>query len=860
MYRYRTFPTGANSVRRQVSRIKKHLTFSLLPCHNSHVVSAIRQDITFSLRQLLRSPGFAVAAIVTLALGIGATTAIFSLVDGILLRPLPFPHVDRLVAIQTLEFPPGVAPTNAAAAASLGSSYPSFFEWQRQSRTFESLASYNPTPRLFCKKDGSGARVLNAARVSANLFPTLGVNPVLGRNFSAEEEQPGHRVVILSHELWVSDFNSSPNVIGEMVKISDEPSTVVGVMPAGFQYAVKEPAMFWATFAANAEGRFPPTARRDWDDLSVVGRLKNGVTINQALAELDTIQRGLAQQYSEYRQRSAVAVMPLLNEAVSDVRTPLVFLFISVGVLLLIGCANVAGLLLARANRRRPELALRTALGASRGRVVRQLLVEALLLAIAGGLLGILLAIALLRISPNFIPGDLPRLDHTGLDFRVLAFALALSATTAIVFGLLPAWIMSRRDPANSLRECGLQMTSGRRRNRLHQVLVVVQTALGFTMLIGSGLLIRSLVNVLHIEPGFETTNRIYFDVALTNARYPDPSKVGFYNRLLPELAVLPGVKRVSAGGPLPILSGWSHITDFTITNHPSSADTLPWAAASVTMPGYFETLSIPLVRGRTFTAHDNDPNSARVAIINRALARQYFPGDDPIGKYFTPTFGYTSEPIVPRQIIGIVGDIRNGDSWTPYLPEFFLPYAQNPTQQRPHVVMSVSGDPQSYENIVRRAVARIDPDAPLFEYGTFAEGTQTVAEQSRFEAILVSAFSAVALLLSALGLYAVLSYVVGERIRELGLRMAFGASRSDILRLVLQRAARLALLGVGLGIAASIFTTKLVADLLINVPLLDRTVFLAVTLLLLCVSTLAALAPALRAANVDPVRSLRDQ
>jgi predicted permease len=734
------------------------------------------------------------------------------------------------------------------------------FDWQRLNHSFESLASYNPSPRLFCKKDGSRARVLIGARISANLFPTLGVSPVLGRNFTAEEEQSGHRVVILSHELWVSDFNSSRDVIGEIVRISDEPSTIVGIMPAGFHYAVKEPAMFWATYAANSEGQFPATVRRDWDELNVVGRLKNGISLNQALADLNTIQRSLSQQYSEDSSRSAVALMPLLNEAVSDVRTPLVFLFISVGILLLIGCANVAGLLLARANRRRPELALRTALGASRGRVVRQLLVEALILASGGGMLGILLSTALLRIAPRFTPGDLPRLYNAGLDFRVLAFAIVLSAATAIVFGLLPSWIMSRQDPAHSLRECGLQMTSGRRRNRLHQVLVVAQTALGFTMLIGSGLLIRSLVNVLHIEPGFETHNRLQFDIALTQARYPDPSKVAYFNKLLPELAALPGVERVSAADPLPILMSWSHLTNFTIPDHPSSPDNLPLAVGTVAMPGYFETLSIPLVRGRTFTAHDNDPNSTRVAIINQELARQYFPGEDPMGKYFIPIFEHTTEPIVARQIIGMVGNTRNGDVGTPYLPELFLPYAQYPTHQRPHVVMSVAGDPQNYEDMIRRVVSRIDPDAPVFQYETFVEATDTQAATSRFEAVLVSAFSAVALLLSALGLYAVLSYVVGERIRELGLRMAFGASRSDILRLVLTRAAILALLGVGLGIATSIFTTRLVADLLVNVPLLDRTVFLLVTSLLFGVSMFAALAPALRAASIDPMRSLRDE
>jgi len=367
-------------------------------------------------------------------------------------------------------------------------------------------------------------------------------------------------------------------------------------------------------------------------------------------------------------------------------------------------------------------------------------------------------------------------------------------------------------------------------------------------------------VNVLHIEPGFETHNRLQFDIALTQARYPDPTKVAFYNKLLPELAALPGVERVSAADPLPIVSQWGFSTNFTIANHPSSPDDLPWAIGAVAMTGYFETLSIPLLRGRTFTAHDNDSNSTRVAIINQEFAKQYFPGEDPIGKYFTPILEHASQPIVARQIVGIVGNTRNGDVWTPYRPELFLPYAQNPTHQRARVVMSVSSDPQSYENTVRRVVARIDPDAPVFEYGTFLEAAETQAATSRFEAFLVSAFSAVALLLSVLGLYSVLSYVVGERIRELGLRMAFGASRSDILRLVLQRAAILALLGVGLGISTSIFTTRLVADLLVNVPLLDRKVFFSVTSLLLSVSMLVALAPAVRAAGIDPMRSLRDE
>jgi len=821
--------------------------------------SSLAADVVFAIRQLRRSPGFAASAIITLALGIGATTAIFSLVDGILLRPLPFPNADRLVAVETLEFPPGVASTNIAAANYLQNSYPDYFDWQRQNRTFESLASYNNITRLFSRNDGVGARVLVGGRVSANFFPTIGVAPALGRNFTAEEEQPGQRVAILSHGLWVSDFSSSPAVIGETVKISDEPYTVIGVMPAGFHYPIGSPGSYWSTFSIEAEGNYNIAARRDSNDLSIVGLLKPGVSMRQGLADLNTVQRGLSQLYSEDRLRLAVAVMPLLDEAVADARTHLWFLFASVGVLLLIGCANVAGLLLARANRRRPELAMRTALGASRARVVRQLLVEALLLAIAGGMLGVLFSFALLRIAPRFIPDNLPRLYNASLDFRVLLFAITLSAATAIAFGLLPAWIMSRQDPAHSLRECGPQMTSGRRRNRLHQVLVVAQTALGFTLLIGSGLLIRSLVNVLHIEPGFDTHNRIFFDIALTNKRYPVPGKAVFYDKILPELAALPGVASVGAAHPLPILQEGSS-ANFTIANHPVVPDDTPNAQATIAMPGYFETLSIPLVRGRLFAAHDNIATSPRVAIINQAFARQFFPREDPIGQYITPTFPYTDEPIAPRQIIGIVGDTRVNDLFEPYQAQFFLPYAQDPSHQRPLVVMKVSGDPLSYENAVRKLVARFDPDSPVFSYKTFIEETDIKAAQSRFEAVLISGFSAIALLLSALGLYAVLSYVVSERFRELGLRMAFGASRSDILWLVLGRAAILAGLGIMLGALASTFSTKLVADLLINVKPLDRSVFLIVTLVLLALSLIAALGPALRAATIDPARSLRDE
>jgi len=819
---------------------------------------SVPQDIVFAVRQFRRSPGFTITVVLTLALGIGSTTATFSLVYGILLRPLPFPNSEQLVAIATLEFPPGVAPTNPAGADRIGSSYPNFFDWRQRNHTFDSLASWDQVIRTFSKMNGDGARVIPGARVSANLFSTLGVAPALGRTFIGEEERPGHRVVILSHELWASDFASSPNVIGETVKISDEPSIIVGVMPAGFHFPVGDPVYFWATFAADSEGPAPHTSEREGDQLSIIGRIKKSAGAKQALADLNAIQRSLALQYWENTYRLGVSISPLLEQSVADVRSALSLLLAAVGTILIIGCANVAGLLLARANGRQSEIAIRTALGASRVRVLRQLLVEAFLLALSGGAVGIPMSLALLRIGLRFIPSDVPRLYAVSLDARVLTFAIVLSVATALAFGLIPAWKMSRSDPGYSLRDGGPTTTSGRLRNRVHHALVVVETALGFTLLICSGLLIRSVIKVLVVDPGFNT-HTVAFDVALTKLRYPDPSKVQFYDKLLPQLAALPGVVKVSAVDPLPLHG--PYWTNCTIAGFPTEGWDIPTATDAVVEPGYFETLSIPLVRGRTFDQHDNDAKSAPVAVINQSFARKYFPGKDPIGRYFTPNLDRNpGDPRIARQIVGIVGNTRNGDLSNPYLPEFFLPYAQDTAHLRPEIVMKVSDDPRSYENAVRKTVAAIDKDPPVFAYRTLTADIDAQAAQPRFEAALVSGFAAIALLLSAVGLYAVLSYIVAERIRELGLRMALGASRFHILQLVLRRGLVLACIGTALGALASLFAANLIQDVLYEVKPLDGSVFLIVAAVLLFVSTVAALIPALRAANVDPMRTLRAQ
>jgi predicted permease len=825
------------------------------------MLSTVLQDVTFALRQFRRSPGFAIAAIVTLALGIGATTAIFTLVDGVLLRPLPFPDRDRLVAINTLEFPPGAPTTNPDAGEPIGTSYPNYLDWQRQNHTFGSIAAYQENARLFAKANNEDAQVIPCGRVSANLFLTLGVAPSLGRTFTSEEEQPGHRVVILSHELWVSAFAGSRDVIGQTVKVSDEPSIVVGVMPEGFHYPVNQPALFWATYAANAEGRFPLTSIREDEELHIIGRLKPGVTMTQALADLNTVQRQLAQQYPENRFRPAVLLQPLLSQQVGDIRGVLTLLAASVGVVLLIGCANVAGLQLARAVSRKGEMAVRTALGASRIRVVRQLLIESLLLAIGGGVISCLLSIVFVRVGIRMVPRDIPRVFNVTVDTRVLLFALLLSIATAVIFGLLPAWRVSRSDPAHALRDGGLTMTAGLHRNRLHYALVVAETSLGFALLIGSGLLIKSMLNLAHLDPGFDTEGTLHFDVALSQARYPDPTKVPFYKKLVAEMATVPGVIRVSAGHPMPGSGGGGSWTKFTIPGHTDPPDNLPVCTVHAVMPGYFETVSISLLRGRTFTEHDNLATATPVAVVNRAFVRKYFPNEDPIGRYLTPRFEHSTEPILRRQIIGIVGDTLSGDPWDdPYGPRFFLPYSHYPTHTRPRVIMKVSGDPLSYENTMQAIAKRIDAEALVFDYGTLAGRVRETSVQPRFEAALVSAFAAIALLLSAIGLYAVLAYIVAERMRELALRVAFGGSRSHILGIVLRRALTLSVLGILAGAAASLLAKKLVDGFLFQVQPLDLSTFVTVTLTLLLVSIVAALAPAIRAASVDPMRTLHEQ
>ena len=665
--------------------------------------------------------------------------------------------------------------------------------------TFSSIAAYSTVPRLIAHADGSAGRVLNQTTASANLFATLGVAPMLGRTFNSEDERPGARSALLSHELWVSDFASSPAAVGAIIRISDQPLTVVGVLPAGFQFPVVEPATVFTSAGFDPEALVDPahthqTHQRGGTNFSVIGRLRSGTTLGAAEADLSTIQRALAAQYVEDRLDQATSVVPELETDVGYLRSSFLFLSAAVAALLLIACSNVAGLLLARAVHRAAQQSVRAALGATRRQLLQQLLAEAALISLAASLLGTLLAEGLLRIALAALPADLPRAASITIDARVLAFALLLGALTAVLFGALPAGRGSQANAASVLRS---QSTLNSGSARLQSLLIAGQVALSLTLVVSAALLVQGFVNVLHVDPGIDTEHTLDFGVALTASHYSNPARVAYFHRLLPRLAALPGVRSASAAYPVP-LRWHAHSAPVQVPGLPSTPERMPQAVPTAVEPHYFETLGVPLIAGRTFTPADDDANSAPVAIINQAFQKRYFPTlANPIGHTITPLLwaGAYGLPI-SRQIIGVVGDTRSEDTLLPPNPQMYFPYAQVSFLQRPEVQMRVVGDPAAYQHSVTALVNDMDPAAPIFHFHTFQELRQHTAAQQRFEGLLVSGFAVAAWILSAVGLYALLSYTVVARTREIAIRIAVGARRGHIFRLVIERG----LLPTGLG------------------------------------------------------------
>jgi putative ABC transport system permease protein len=822
------------------------------------LMDRLLQDFRFTVRQWRKNPGFALTTMLTLALGIGATTAIFSLVNTILLRPLAFPQPERLMHV-------GQRPTTST-ATELGPgnvvlSYPDYFDLRSQNHSFEALAAYHDNNYTLT---GAGdPQHIDGFIVSAEFFRVLGVNPALGRGLVADDEKPGARVVVLSHRLWQSSFGANPDIVGHAINIDSRSYTVVGVMPKDFSFPIQnpEPAL-WTSLADDAVdpgGDQPMTIQRGAHMLDAIGRLKPGVTPAQALADLGVITGNLARQYPESNKKFAGAyVVPELENLVGDTRPALRVLFAAVGFVLLIACVNVAGLLLARTSRRRSEMAVRAALGATRAELIRQVLFESVALSLAGGFLGVALSVGLLRSVLQFVPRNLPRLDQVSVDGQVLAFAIAVSVLTGILFGVLPAWRMSRLDPSLALREGSRSLNTGRGQHRLHDSLVIAETAIGLILLIGAGLLIHSFMRILRVDPGFDSHHILTAAVALPDNNYNGQQQVQFYRQLLPRLAALPGVQSVGAGWSLPFSTNGMHV-GFEVEGHALPPGDRPAAGVYVVTPEYFQTLRIPILRGRPFRPEDT-AKSGLVVAVNETFARKYFPNEDPIGKRLQIGLGDgTVDSKSWREIVAVISDIKNRKLTTESKPEYYLPYAQAAVLS-PSLVIRTAGDPVTLIAPVRAQLAQMDKTVPLYEVKTMEDMISQASAQPRFQTLLITLFAVMALLLSAIGLYAVLSYMVAQRSMEIGLRMAVGAQRIDVLSLVLRRGLLLAGAGLGIGIVASLVLTRFLEGMLYGVRSFDPLTFVVVSGILLLVALAASSAPAYRAARLDPMNTLREQ
>jgi putative ABC transport system permease protein len=805
-------------------------------------------DLRYALRSLAKNPGFTLVAVLTLALGIGANTAIFSVVNGVLLRPLPYPDSTQLVQV----WPTTAGETRSSMAPA------DFLEFQRDNHTLLALAGYRDDALTIAATLGGPVRV-QGTLVTYDYFDVFATPAALGRTFSrAADAATSERLVVLSHAVWSQQFASDPQIVGRPIRIDGVPATVVGVMPATFDY----PSGSKAWILSPKPVPLPPIdvsgellESREVHYFQAVGRLKPGVTPDAARADLAGITADQGRRFPESNGGRGIAVAPLYERIVGDVRQALLILLGAVGVVLLIACANVSSLLLARASGRQRELAIRAALGAARSRLVRQLITESLLLGAAGGAAGLLLGNWAIALLLAVIPEGIPRVEQIGLDARVGTVAILTSLVSALLFGVIPALQASRADASLALRDADRTATGGRNRARTRAVLVVCEIALTLVLLVSAGLLLNSFIRLQRVDPGFRTDHVTLVSLPLAQSRYPDGKRQSaFYRRVLEGIERHPEIQSAAILFPNPI-EGRNANGTFTIEGQPAlKRGDRPFTALGSISANYFRTLDIPIIKGRTFTDRDRDP-APPVAIVNATLAQRYFAGQDPIGKRVR--FGDTSNGDDWITIVGIVGDSHNVGLNEPPTPLLYLPYDTFPLAFMGIVAKSSAGS-GAVASIARSEVKAIDPEMPIDRIIPLHDLLDESIAEARFRTLLLSAFALMAVVLAAVGIYGLMSFSVVQRTREIGIRVALGARPRQVVMPVVREGLLLALTGVGLGVIGSIAATRLLATFLFGVPPGDPLTYVGVVLLLLTVALLATYVPSRRAAHVDPVTALR--
>ncbi|HKN76256.1 MAG TPA: ABC transporter permease [Candidatus Acidoferrum sp.] len=803
------------------------------------------EDIRFGLRLLRKNPGFTATAILTLALGIGANAAVFSVVYAVLLRPLPYKDPSGLIVLH--ETTPRVGDVSV--------SFQNFIDWRAASHTFAQMTAVQSVD--FNLAGVTQPENISGDAVSPNFLSMIGVRPILGRDFDASEEKAGTApVLLLSYSLWQSHLGGDPNAVGKTITLDGRSFTIVGVLPPNYRSLdttdVMLPIGVWATNNSDAIKE-----RGDRGDMVVIGRLAPGVAFGQARAEMEGIAARLAKEYPESNDQFSVKLQPIRQAFVGDMKTAILVLFGAVLFVLLIACANVANLFLVRGASRTKEIALRIAFGASRGRIIRQMLTESLILACFGGVVGVVLALGGIRGMAQLIPADMLSGATVNLNSAVLLFVAGVVALAAFIFGLAPALHSTKPDVQSELKEGGRTSSGGVAQNRLRGALAVAEISLALILLIGAGLMMKSLYRLLEVDPGFRPDRVLTMEMDLRAQQYSkDPAVLNFWQQLIDRVSALPGVQSAAVGTAIPLTDNHGR-SDVTIEGMAlPTPGNYPHPDVHIVSPGYITTLGIPLLRGRTFTDQDNE-TAPLAGMINAMVARRFFPNEDPIGKRFM--FGHPSggDPLKWYTIVGVVSDTRLYGLANPARLEVYLPFRQDPRNHMALVVKS-GADPASLTSAVREAVQSIDKDQPVFAISTMEQLVSNSVATRRMTLVLLGLFSGLALVLGAVGIYGVISYSVAQRTHEIGIRMALGAPRGDVFRLVVGEGLKLAGVGIAIGIAAALGLARLMSSLLYGISATDFETFIGVAVLLALVALLACYVPARRAMRVDPTVALR--